>query len=101
LATVAKYVWGGMSLSWEAMTDGPTSPSPPPSPPPALLLTEEEVLTYLREEIQASSQAEISRKYQISPSQLNDIIHGRGALSKGALAKLRWVMVRRYRKLEE
>jgi len=77
-----------------------TDDSTPPLRPAPHLLTEEEVLLHLAEEIRASSQADVSRKYSISPSQLNDILHARGALSKGALAKLRWEVLKFYRKLE-
>lgn len=77
-----------------------TTPAPAPTTPPQLL-TEEEVLHHLREEIEASSQADVARKYVILPSQLNDILRGRGALSKGVLGKLRWEMVKFYRKLPE
>jgi hypothetical protein len=71
------------------------------SPDFARLATEEEVLTYLRAEVALSSQAAVARRYSLAPSQLNDILHERGGLSKAALGKLRWELVRLYRKLKE
>jgi hypothetical protein len=78
--------------------DSPHNESARPSPK---LLTEEEVLAHLREETSRSTQVEVAKKYDISPSQLNDILHGRGGLSKMVLAKLRWRMIKLYQKLED
>lgn len=89
------------------MTD-PTHPAPKPQPsapasfsPASPLMTREEVLAALREEVSRSTQAAVAAKYSISPTQLNDILRERGNLSKRALGKLRWELIRLYRKLSD
>jgi hypothetical protein len=53
----------------------------------------------LRAEISLSSQAEVARRYRISPTQLNDILHARGGLSRTVLGKLRWELHKFYKRL--
>lgn len=65
----------------------------------AALLTEEQVLTRLREEIEGESLTVVAQRYGIRVQQLSDIMYGRASLSKRVTARLRYRLVKLYEKL--
>ena len=67
--------------------------------PSSTLATRDEVLAWLRAQIADSSLTEVALRYDLSPSQISDVVNGRANLSKRMLARLRWELVTFYRKL--
>ena len=85
-------------------TSASTSPPSPPSPsattrPSPTLATRDEVLAWLSAQIADSSLTEVALRYDLSPSQISDVVNGRANLSKRMLGKLSWEMVAFYRRL--
>lgn len=60
--------------------------------PPPQLLTRQQVVAVLREERARLGLAAVSRRYDISPQQIVDVLAGRANLSKRMYTKMRWVM---------
>ena len=73
-----------------------SSSTPRPSP---TLATRDEVLAWLSAQIADSSLTEVALRYDLSPSQISDVVNGRANLSKRMLGKLSWEMVAFYRRL--
>lgn len=86
------------------MTEQNTNP-PATSPTAARrLLTREQVLSALRQEVQSGGQGGLTataHRYGLSAQQLNDILVGRSNLSKRVVAKLRLRLHQFYEKLED
>lgn len=67
----------------------------------AALLTEEQVLARLRDEIEAESLTQVAQRYGIRVQQLSDIMYGRANLSKRVTERLRLRLVKLYEKIHE
>jgi putative SOS response-associated peptidase YedK len=75
----------------------PAAPSIRPSP---TLATRDEVLAWLRAQIADSSLTEVALRYDLSPSQISDVVNGRANLSRRMLGRLRWKLIEFYQKLD-
>lgn len=73
-----------------------TKPALPPR-----LLTRDEVIQELVREIDADTLTVVSKRYDVSPSQLSDIRYGRANLSKRVLKQLRIRIHTYYEKVEK
>ena len=79
----------------------PRMPAATVSVPRSSLLTEDQVLTRLRTEIDAESLTAVAARYGIKVSQLSDIMYGRANLSKRVTERLRYRLVKLYEKLHD
>src|SRR5271168_3706037 len=64
----------------------PIIPAPPP--PCSQLLTKQQMVARIKDEIVENSLTATANKYDLKPSQMSDVIYGRANLSKKMLAKL-------------
>lgn len=62
------------------------------------LLTRQQVLDALKQEVAATSLTETARKYQLAPQQLSDCMRGRASLSKRVLKHIRYELIEFFRK---
>jgi len=70
-----------------------------PTPAAPRLMTKSQVLAALQAEVDASSLTEVATHYDISISQLSDILRGTANLSKRALGKLKYKLHLFYEKV--